>query len=192
MIYYDDELYHYDDELYHHGVKGMKWGVRRFQKRVSNGISRIRRKGQRFYKQHKTGIRRAAIGAATAAGAAALGYGAYRLDKRYNGGRGAKAIAGAYGKARKSASGMYTKANSRIGDYYKGRANKLMSKSNAHRMNVQTLMGKRNGNAANDAWINKNIRAAKETASQYDKWSKRNRRRAAKYYARSFGGLSRG
>lgn len=94
MTYYDDELYHYDDELYHYGVKGMKWGVRRFRRNVSNGISRIRRKGQKFYNKH----RRAINTAAGIAGAAALGYGAYRLDKA-TGGRGARAAANLYRNA---------------------------------------------------------------------------------------------
>lgn len=94
MTYYDDELYHYDDELYHYGVKGMKWGVRRFRRNVSNGVSRIRRKGQKFYNKH----RRAINTAAGIAGAAALGYGAYRLDKA-TGGRGARAAANLYRNA---------------------------------------------------------------------------------------------
>ena len=91
MTYYDDELYHYDDELYHYGVKGMKWGVRRFQRNVSNGVARIRRKGSKFYKEHKKGIKRAAKIAGAAAGAAALAYGVHKL-------RGARGIARVGGK----------------------------------------------------------------------------------------------
>ncbi len=75
--YYDDDYYGYydayspyDDELQHFGVKGMKWGVRKA--RPSSGG------GKRNWKKI---AKRAAIGAGVAAGAAALGYGAYRLHK---------------------------------------------------------------------------------------------------------------
>lgn len=193
MTYYDDELYHYDDELYHHGVKGMKWGVRRFRRSVGNGISRIRRKGQAFYKKHKTGIRRAAIGA----GVAGLAAGAYALDRRFNGGKGAKAIsgaakyaygkaansragqrvAGAYNKVRSGASSAYGRAsnafNSKMGDYFNNRANKMYRKgANAHN---------RAFNYANGSLRQK---GARDWASDYAKAAERNAKRARKFYSR--------
>lgn len=34
----------YEYELYHHGVKGMKWGIRRFKKRVTKSLKKAKKK----------------------------------------------------------------------------------------------------------------------------------------------------
>lgn len=59
-------------ELYHYGVKGMRWGRRKARPKMSGAARSARRKKI---------LKRVAIGAGAAAGAAALGYGAYRANK---------------------------------------------------------------------------------------------------------------
>lgn len=59
-------------ELYHYGVKGMRWGRRKARPRMSGAARSARRKQI---------LKRVAIGAGAAAGAAALGYGAYKYGK---------------------------------------------------------------------------------------------------------------
>lgn len=65
--------------LAHHGIKGQKWGVRRFQ----NKDGSLTDQGKRRYLSDDTKrkIKTAAKVAAGVAGAAAVGYGAYKLGK---------------------------------------------------------------------------------------------------------------
>lgn len=70
-----------DDHTYlaHHGIKGQKWGVRRFQNKDGSYTN----EGKRRYLSEETKgkIKKAAKVAAGVAGAAAIGYGVYKVGK---------------------------------------------------------------------------------------------------------------
>lgn len=70
-----------DDHTYlaHHGIKGQKWGVRRFQNKDGSYTN----EGKRRYLSEETKgkIKKAAKVAAGVAGAAAIGYGVYKIGK---------------------------------------------------------------------------------------------------------------
>lgn len=76
-------------ELYHWGVKGMKWGVRRFQKKDGS----LTPAGKKRYddpqtkseqEQKKSRAKKVAIASAAIAGTALAAFGAYKLNKAIN------------------------------------------------------------------------------------------------------------
>ena len=72
----------YNGELYHHGVKGMKWGVRRAQKRADR---ETRDAALTPEQQKKRANVKKGIGiAAAVAGTALAAFGGYKLNKAIN------------------------------------------------------------------------------------------------------------
>lgn len=69
----------YSDELCHYGVKGMKWGVRRYQN--TNGSLTNQGKKRYLSDETKRKLKTGAKVAAGVAGAAALGYGLYKVGR---------------------------------------------------------------------------------------------------------------
>jgi len=127
----------YPDYLMHHGIKGMKWGVRRFQNKdgsytslglkrergSSGGSGRARAGSGSNAEARKARIKKGLKIAAGVAGAAAVGYGAYRLAKSKKGQevigqlrqKGAEVMSERYSKQRaKSFAKKYGKTNSSV------------------------------------------------------------------------------
>ena len=73
-------------ELYHYGIKGMRWGHRKARPQMSGAARSARRRKI---------LKRTAAGLGAAAGAAALGYGAYRGYKKLGTLSGAAHVVGA-------------------------------------------------------------------------------------------------
>lgn len=76
------QSYNYSDELYHHGIKGMRWGVRRYQ----NKDGSLTPAGKKRYddsddKQKISTKKKVAIASGVVAGTAAIAAGAYFINK---------------------------------------------------------------------------------------------------------------
>ena len=81
------------DEIYHHGIKGMRWGIRRFQNRDGSLTDRgqrhreIRENRDTGNSSAKKGLSKGvkiAIGVGAVVGAAALGVAVAKISKDYN------------------------------------------------------------------------------------------------------------
>lgn len=69
------------DELYHHGIKGMKWGVRRYQN-TNGSLTNAGKKRRKLSDKNKQRIKIALKVGAIAAGTALAAYGTYKLNQK--------------------------------------------------------------------------------------------------------------
>jgi len=78
--------YNYTDELYHHGVKGMRWGVRRYQNEDGSLTPAGKRREQMTPEERSARRKKiakgVAIGVGTTAAAAAAAAGGYALYRK--------------------------------------------------------------------------------------------------------------
>lgn len=161
-------------DLQHHGIKGMRWGVRRYQNPdgtytaagrsrygYGNGRSRSSTEssesnGKTKKKKGLTTGQKVAIGVGAAAGAAALGYGIYRLNK-----------AGAFDDIKDAGKEGVSKVvnNPKAFSYKKTTKSSIVGSSDNPLYRVQT--GKKDLQNANDAIFSTD---SMKNNSFYKKW----------------------